>query len=64
MSVEGLSQDDFTLSSPKVDLASVGRASVFLTVSPKLKRGLYPFVVVVNSSDGWSGRFSVQHFVE
>jgi polyferredoxin len=64
MSVEGLPQDDFTLSSPKVDLASVGRASVFLKVSPKLQRGLYPFVVVVNSSDGWTGRFSVQHFVE
>jgi polyferredoxin len=64
MSVEGLPQDDFTLSSPKVDLASVGRTSVYLTVSPKLKHGLYPFVVVVNSSDGWTGRFNVQHFVE
>jgi polyferredoxin len=64
MSVEGLPQDEFTLSSPRVDLASVGRTSVFLTVSPKLKRGLYPFVVVVNSSDGWTGRFNVQHFVE
>jgi len=64
MSVEGLQQDDFTLSKPKVDLASVGRTSVFLTVSPKLKRGLYPFVVVVSSSDGWTGRFNVQHFVE
>ena len=64
MSVEGLPQDDFALSSSKVDLASVGRTSVFLTVSPKLKHGLYPFVVVVNSSDGWTGRFNVQHFVE
>jgi polyferredoxin len=64
MSIEGLPQDDFTLSSHKVDLVSVGRTSVFLTVSPKLKRGLYPFAVVVNSSDGWAGRFNVQHFVE
>jgi polyferredoxin len=64
MSVEGLPQDDFTLSSPKVDLASVGRTSVFLSVSPKLRHGLYPFVVVVHSNDGWVGSFNVQHFVE
>jgi len=64
MSVEGLPKDNFTLSSPKVDLASVGRTSVFLTVSPKLQRGIYPIVVVVRSNDGWTGRFNVQHFVE
>jgi polyferredoxin len=64
LSVEGLPQGDFTLSSPRVDLASVGRASVFLSVSPKLQHGLYPFVVVVRSNDGWIGRFNLQHFVE
>lgn len=64
VSVEGLPQDDFTLSNLKVNLASVGRASVFLSVSPKLQRGLYPFVVVVRSNDGWTGRFNLQHFVE
>jgi hypothetical protein len=64
MSVEGLQQNDFTLSNPKVNFESVGRKSVFLAVSPKLKRGLYPFVVVVHSKDGWSGRFNVLHFVE
>ena len=64
MSVEGLQQNDFTLSNPKVSFESVGRKSVFLAVSPKLKRGLYPFVVVVHSKDGWSGRFNVLHFVE
>jgi polyferredoxin len=64
MSVEGLPQDDYTLSNKKVDMASVGRASVFLSVSKKLQSGLHPFVVVVRSSDGWTGRFDVQHFVE
>ena len=64
MSVEGLPQDDFVLSNSKVDLASVGRTSVFLKVSPKLKHGLHPFAVVVTSNDGWTGRFNVQHFVE
>jgi hypothetical protein len=47
-----------------VNLESVGRTSVFLSVSPKLQRGLYPFVVVVHSNDGWTGRFNVQHFAE
>lgn len=64
VSVEGLPQNDFTLSSIKVNLNSVGRTSVFLSVSPQLKRGLYPFVVVIRSSDGWIGRFNQQHFVE
>ena len=64
MSVEGLPPNDFTLSNHDVSLKSVGRTSVFLTVSPALKRGLYPFVVVVHSKDGWIGRFNVQHFVE
>ena len=64
VSVVGLQQNDFVLSSSKVNLASVGRASVFLTVSPNLQRGLHPFVVVVRSTDGWTGRFNLQHFVE
>ena len=64
MSIEGLKQGDFTLSGFKVNLESVGRASVILSVSPTLHRGLYPFVVVVRSNDGWMGRFNVQHFVE
>jgi polyferredoxin len=64
MTVQGLPQEDFILSTQKINLQSVGRASVFLSVSPKLQRGLYPFVVVVRSNDGWIGRFNVQHFVE
>jgi polyferredoxin len=64
VSVEGLPKDSFMLSSQKVDLPSVGRSSVFLTVSPKLQHGIHPFVVVVQSNDGWTGRFNLQHFVE
>jgi len=64
LSVEGLPQDDFSLSSNKVDMESVGRVSVHLSVSPKLQRGLYPFAVVAHSNDGWTGRFNLQHFVE
>ena len=64
VSVEGLPQDSYTLNSTRVSLATVGRESVFLTVSPKLKHGLYPFEVVVHSSDGWVGRFNLEHFVD
>jgi hypothetical protein len=64
VAIEGLPQGTFTLSNLKVNMESVGRTSVFLTVSPKLKRGLYPLVVVVHSNDGWIGRFNLQHFVE
>lgn len=64
VAVEGLPQEDYTLSKLKVSMDSVGRASIFLTMSQKLQRGLHPFVVVVRSSDGWTGRFNAQHFVE
>lgn len=64
VTVEGLPKEDFTLSNPRVNMESVGRTSLFLTVSPKLQRGLYPLAVVVHSNDGWTGRFKLQHFVE
>ena len=64
VAVEGLPENAFTLSQPTVSMETVGRASIFLTVSPKLERGLHPFAVVVHSSDGWTGRFDLQHFVE
>lgn len=64
VAVEGLPQEAFTLSERQISLESVGRASVFLTISPQLQHGLHPFVVVVHSRDGWVGRFNMQHFVE
>lgn len=64
LTVEGLPQDDYSLSSNKVNMESVGRMSVYLSVSPNLQRGLYPFVVVAHSDDGWTGRFNLQHFAE
>jgi len=64
MEIEGLSQQSYTLSNSRVNIGSVGRASIFLSVSPKLHHGFHPFAVVVRSRDGWTGRFKVQHFVE
>ncbi|MDX8379901.1 MAG: 4Fe-4S dicluster domain-containing protein [Gallionella sp.] len=64
VSVVGLPLGGYTLSSKDVSLKTVGRTSVFLSVSSKLKHGLHPFVVVVHSKDGWVGRFNLQQFVE
>lgn len=64
ISVEGLHQGDFVLSGTNVNLSTVGRASVILSMSPTIKHGFHPFVVVVRSSDGWTGRFNMQHFAE
>jgi polyferredoxin len=64
VAVEGLPENAFILSQPTVSMETVGRTSIFLTVSPNLERGLHPFAVVVHSSDGWTGRFDLQHFVE
>ncbi len=64
LSIEGLQPEDFTLSTQGVNMQTVGRTSVFLTMSPKLKHGFYPFVVVVRSNDGWIGRYKDQHFAQ
>jgi len=62
--VLGLPANLFTLSKRKISLETVGRESVVLSVSPGLKRGLHPIIVVVHSKDGWVGRFKMQHFVQ
>ncbi len=64
VAVRGLPQDDYTLDHDEVSLTSVGRASLILSVSPKLAHGLYPLMVIVRSKDGWTGRFAIQYFVE
>ncbi|MGA8864516.1 MAG: 4Fe-4S dicluster domain-containing protein [Gallionella sp.] len=64
LAVEGLPQDAYTLSKSKVTFDSVGRQSIVLSILPKLHHGLYPFVVVARSADGWTGRFDSQLFVE
>ena len=64
VAIEGLPKGSYTLDRSKVDLPTVGRASVFVSMSPKLAHGLHPFSVVVHSRDGWVGRFELQHFVD
>jgi hypothetical protein len=64
VTVEGVPQDAFILSSNSIKLETVGRSSVIISMLPKLQKGLHPFVVVVRSKDGWTGRFNMQHFVE
>jgi len=62
--VLGLPAGLFKLSKHKINLETVGRESVVLSVSPDLKHGLHPIIVVVHSKDGWVGRFKMQHFVQ
>lgn len=64
ISLEGLPAADFSLSAESVNFESVGRASVVLSISKDLNRGLYPLVVVVRANDGWVGHFRAQHFAE
>lgn len=64
VTVEGLPEDSFTLSRNNINFETVGRTSVYLSMLPKLQKGLHPFVVVARSKDGWVGRFNMQHFVE
>lgn len=64
VAVLGLPPDAFALSNNKVNMETVGRTSVFLTILPNLKHGLYPLVVEVHSKDGWTGSFNLQHYVE
>ncbi len=64
VAIEGLPKSSYTLDRSKVDLPTVGRKSVFLSMSPTLAHGLHPLTVVVHSRDGWVGRFALQHFVD
>jgi polyferredoxin len=59
--VSGLPDGAYRLSAERTDLARAGRATVILSVSPALKRGLYPVLVEVRADDGWIGRFRIQH---
>lgn len=64
ITVEGLDPREYVLSGGQIHLETVGRASVYLTMSPAMRHGFHPFIVTVKSSDGWSGHFRMQHFAE
>lgn len=65
LSVEGLPEGAYQLSSDRVEFATTGRQDVLINVAPgALPSGLHPFVVRASASDGgWEANFRVHHFV-
>jgi hypothetical protein len=64
VSIEGLPQKSYLLSSNKVHFNTAGRIDLDLHIKPNLKQGLHSFLVHAKSSDGWQAAYRVQHFVE
>jgi polyferredoxin len=62
LQVQGLPAGSYRLSSEKVRLAAAGRGTLTLSIAPDLPRGLYGIVVTVSATNGWVGRFNIQHF--
>lgn len=60
--VKGLSKEQYTLSSHRVQFNDAGRIDLELHIQ-KLPKGLHAVVVHVESSDGWTDSYRVQHFV-
>ena len=62
VSVSGIDPADFHLSTETVALGKVEHKTLTLSISPAIRRGLYPVQVVVHARDGWVGTFAFQHF--
>jgi len=63
VSLEGLPADDYILTKKRAVFESAGRVDLNLHIKRKLKKGLYSFLVHVESMDGWKDVYRVQHFV-
>ncbi len=61
VSVSGVPAGSYTLSTSTVDIGPAQRASVVLSISPALARGLYAVRIEVRARDGWVGSFRIQH---
>jgi polyferredoxin len=64
ITLEGLDSEVYSLSRSTVKFDSTGRQDVQLNVkSDQLEPGLVPFIVRIESGDGWVDHFRVHHFV-
>lgn len=61
--IDGLPADAYTLQTSRVNFASAGRQDILLHINPTLSPGLHPVLIHVRSGDGWTGDFSIYHFV-
>lgn len=62
--VQGLPPGSYRLSDDTIKLGPAGRGSLTLSIARNLKRGVYGVNVTVQSTDGWTGHFRIQHFSE
>ncbi|MDH5544337.1 MAG: 4Fe-4S binding protein [Gammaproteobacteria bacterium] len=63
LEVEGLEQDQYSISSQSLNFSSVGRQDVFLRLNDSLPPGMYNFIVRAKSDSGWEGFSRMNHFV-
>ncbi|NOZ54381.1 MAG: 4Fe-4S binding protein [Gammaproteobacteria bacterium] len=61
--IEGLSAEQYHVSSTTARFAGVGRMDLDLKISPDMPPGLHSFLVHARAPNGWAERFRVQHFV-
>jgi hypothetical protein len=64
LTIEGLPDNAYTLSTDKAQFDSAGRIDLNLHIASTLPPGLHSFLVRVSSADGWHDSYRVQHFVE
>jgi polyferredoxin len=62
ITIEGLPQGSYRLPQATLVMASTGREDLNLHLSASLAKGLYPFIVRVQSDAGWQDSFRVHHF--
>ena len=60
--IEGLPEGSYRLSAQRVTFSTAERRDLELHLSDSLPGGLYPFLVHVESEEGWHGSFRVHHF--
>lgn len=64
LSVEGLAEDSYSLSSSKVEFKTAERIDLNLHIFPQLASGLHSILVHAESDTGWRDSYRLQHFVE
>jgi len=62
VTIEGLPQDSYRLPVSVLSMVGTGREDLSLHLSETLPKGLYQFLVRVQSDDGWQDSFRVHHF--
>jgi polyferredoxin len=63
VAVEGLAENQYTLTQSQVSFDSAGRVDLQLNISEDLPKGLYRVLVHAESPDGWKDSYRIQHFV-